>query len=92
MGRQMTWAKDRNMAIQLFSLWDPNFGNNLMAWVFPLSFCMPLLIPFMFLHTIQDLKEKIKRFIRCQFHTAIMPLTVTVPQQIAMTNRRRRDL
>ncbi|CAF1011613.1 unnamed protein product [Adineta steineri] len=60
-------------------LWDPNFGNSLMAWVFPLSFCMPLLIPFMFLHTIQDLKEKIKRFIRCQFHTAIMPITVTVP-------------
>ncbi|CAF3755068.1 unnamed protein product [Adineta steineri] len=89
--------KNRNMAIQLFSvcflffltnggyflillgqgLWDPNFGNSLMAWVFPLSFYP---------------KEKIKRFIRCQFHTAIMPLTVTVPQQIAMTNRRRRDL
>jgi len=111
MGREMTWTKNRKMAVQLFSVCllflvsnggyfvielgetfsDPNFGRHYVGWFYPISMCMPPLIPFMCLSTLQDLRVKVRRLIPSRTRTIVAPITASAPQRIPRTISRRQD-
>ena len=61
---------------------DPTFGRSVASWVFPLSMCMPPLISYMCLGTVQDLKQKLKMVLRCCYPaTAVVPSMATLPSR-----------
>ena len=85
MGRQLIWAKNRKMTVQLLSicalffitnigyfviqigrmLESERFGRMVAAWLFPLSLFMPLLVPFVCLGTLRNVREKLRRLSPC---------------------------
>ncbi len=53
-----------------------NFGISVAGWLYPLSMCMPLLVPFMCLNGLQDLKKKLKRLIPFQRNITVAPINL----------------
>jgi hypothetical protein len=49
-----------------------SFGRSLAGWIFPFPMCMPPLIPFLCLSTLQDLKQKLKMLIPWRRRTAVV--------------------
>ena len=61
---------------------DPAFGRSVAGWVFPLSMCMPPLMSYTCLGTVQELKQKLKMALRCCHPaTAVAPSMATLPSR-----------
>ncbi|CAF4141496.1 unnamed protein product, partial [Adineta steineri] len=63
-------------------VYDPNFGTSSSQWIFPISMCMPPLMPFMCRHSLPDLMLKFKILNPYRKRIAIGPARMaTIPHR-----------
>lgn len=57
-------------------LWNPDFGHDASAWIYPLSLCLPPSISFVCFLTLREIRLKVHRMIHRKFCVQQVPVTI----------------